>query len=71
LCVTVNSDDPAYFGGYLNANLEQTVAALGLTEREVVVLARNSVEASFVSDSQRASLYAAVNRVVAAFELKD
>ena len=70
LCVTVNSDDPAYFGGYMNANFEQTVAALGLSEAEVVTLARNSVEASFVSDTQRSSLYAAVNRVVAAFDLK-
>ena len=70
LCVTVNSDDPAYFGGYMNANFEQTVAALGLSEAEVVTLARNSVEASFVSDTQRSSLYAAVNRAVAAFDLK-
>lgn len=70
LCVTVNSDDPAYFGGYMNANFEQTVAALGLSEAEVVTLARNSVEASFVSDTQRSSLYAAVSRAVAAFELK-
>ena len=70
LCVTVNSDDPAYFGGYMNANFEQTVAALGLSEAEVVTLARNSVEASFVSDTQRSSLYAAVSRAVAAFDLK-
>jgi adenosine deaminase len=70
LCVTVNSDDPAYFGGYMNANFEQTVAALGLSEAEVVALARNSVEASFVSDTQRSSLYAAVNRAVAAFDVK-
>jgi adenosine deaminase len=70
LCVTVNSDDPAYFGGYMNANFEQTVAALGLSEAEVVALARNSVEASFVSDTQRSSLYAAVNQAVAAFDLK-
>jgi adenosine deaminase len=70
LCVTVNSDDPAYFGGYMNANFEQTVGALGLSEAEVVALARNSVEASFVSDTQRSSLYAAVNQAVAAFDLK-
>lgn len=70
LCVTVNSDDPAYFSGYMNANFEQTVAALGLSEAEVVTLARNSVEASFVSDTQRSSLYAAVSRAVAAFDLK-
>lgn len=64
LCVTVNSDDPAYFGGYMNTNFEQTVAALGLSETEVVTLARNSFEASFVSDAQRAGFYAAVNRTL-------
>ncbi|MGE0802325.1 MAG: adenosine deaminase [Lautropia sp.] len=53
LCVTVNSDDPAYFGGYLNANFEQTVAALGLGRDDVIQLARNSFEASFIGDERR------------------
>jgi len=70
LCVTVNSDDPAYFGGYMNANFEQTVAALGLSDTEVVTLARNSFEASFVSDAQRAGFYAAVRRTVDGFALR-
>ena len=48
LCATVNSDDPAYFGGYLNANFEQTVLALELSTEDVVQLAQNSFEASFV-----------------------
>jgi len=56
LCATVNSDDPAYFGGYMNANFVQTVQALGLTESEVIQLARNSFEASFVSPSDRSGL---------------
>jgi adenosine deaminase len=57
LCVTINSDDPAYFGGYMNANFVQTVEALGLTRDEVVTLARNSFEASFLSaDRRRACL---------------
>ena len=53
LCVTVNSDDPAYFGGYLNDNLVQTFAATGLTARHAFALARNSFEASFIDETQR------------------
>ena len=56
LCATVNSDDPAYFGGYLNANFVQTVEALNLSAADVVQLARNSFEASFVSPTERAAL---------------
>jgi adenosine deaminase len=53
LCVTLNSDDPAYFGGYLNDNFVQTFEATGLTAQHAYVLARNSFEASFVSEVQR------------------
>ncbi|HVO88275.1 MAG TPA: adenosine deaminase [Casimicrobiaceae bacterium] len=54
LCATVNSDDPAYFGGYVNDNFTSTFAALPtLTAREAYALARNSFEASFVDDSTR------------------
>ena len=56
LCATVNSDDPAYFGGYMNANFVQTVQALDLTREDVIQLARNSLEASFVGDQHRAAL---------------
>lgn len=55
LCVTVNSDDPAYFGGYMNANFVQTVEALGLTREEVITLARNSFEASFLDAPRRST----------------
>jgi len=54
LCATVNSDDPAYFGGYLNANFVQTVQALDLSREQVIALARNSFEASFVDEATRA-----------------
>ena len=57
LCATVNSDDPAYFGGYMNANFEQTVQALDLSREDVVQLARNSVEASFVSEQRRREMF--------------
>ena len=66
LCATVNSDDPAYFGGYLNANFEQTVQALGLSRDDVIALARNSIEASFVSEARRVELLAELAAVAAA-----
>jgi adenine deaminase len=55
LCVTVNSDDPAYFGGYLNQNfIELFQAQPQLGARQAWQLAANSFEASFVDDATRA-----------------
>ena len=51
IVATVNSDDPAYFGGYINENFTQTFAALGLTARHAHTLAGNSFEASFMDVS--------------------
>lgn len=48
--VTVNSDDPSYFGGYMNDNFIAIADALDLTEQELKQLAINSFEASFISD---------------------
>jgi adenosine deaminase len=48
LCATVNSDDPAYFGGYVGENLVQAAAALHLEDDMVIELARNSFLASFL-----------------------
>ena len=48
LAATINSDDPAYFGGYLNENFTQTFAATQLSARHAYTLARNSFEASFI-----------------------
>jgi adenosine deaminase len=53
LCVTINSDDPAYFGGYMNDNFVQTFEATGLSAQHAYALARNSFEASFVPEAQR------------------
>ncbi|WP_137921003.1 adenosine deaminase [Hydrogenophaga sp. 2FB] len=64
LCATVNSDDPAYFGGYMNANFVQTVEALRLSRDDVITLARNSFEASFVSDERRAELMAKLDQAI-------
>jgi adenine deaminase len=65
LCATVNSDDPAYFGGYMNANFEQTVQALGLSREDVIQLAKNSFEASFIGDPRRQACLAELERVAA------
>ena len=54
LCATINSDDPAYFGGYINDNFIQTFEATGMTYEHAVQLARNSIEASFAPDSEKA-----------------
>ena len=56
LVATVNSDDPAYFGGYINENFTQTFAALGLTAQHAFQLAHNSFEASFVEASAKRAL---------------
>ena len=48
LCVTVNSDDPAYFGGYIGANFMAVQRGLGLTEGDIRTLAANSIEGSFL-----------------------
>jgi adenine deaminase len=53
LVATVNSDDPAYFGGYLNENFLQTFAATGLDVRHAYLLARNSFEGSFAEPSAK------------------
>jgi adenosine deaminase len=55
LCATVNSDDPAYFGGYVGANLAEVAKALRLDDDTIVELARNSFEASFLDDAARAA----------------
>jgi adenine deaminase len=55
LCATINSDDPAYFGGYVNQNFVQTFDALPtLGAREAYTLARNSFEASFAPAADKA-----------------
>jgi adenosine deaminase len=54
LCATVNSDDPAYFGGYVGENLAGVARALALGDAEVGQLARNSFQASFLDDATRA-----------------
>lgn len=53
LCVTINSDDPAYFGGYINSNFIASADALELSRSELIQLAKNSFCASFASPEQK------------------
>ncbi|HJV06526.1 MAG TPA: adenosine deaminase [Chromobacteriaceae bacterium] len=68
LLAMVNSDDPAYFGGYLNANLLACRQALQLTLAEVVQLVRNSIVASWLSTSDQNHWLQEIDRVVAAWQ---
>lgn len=61
LHVTINSDDPAYFGGYVNENYRQLAAAVGLTRDQVTQLARNSFEGSFLTSAEKAAYLAEVD----------
>ncbi|MFH1725721.1 MAG: adenosine deaminase [Elusimicrobiota bacterium] len=62
LCVTLNSDDPAYFGGYVNENFSAARKALGLSEAQLRALAKNSFEASFLDPESKKRLTAEVDR---------
>jgi adenosine deaminase len=61
LCATVNSDDPAYFGGYVGENLAGVAKALQLDDDTLVQLARNSFQAAFLDDRTRARHLAALD----------
>jgi adenosine deaminase len=53
LCVTVNSDDPAYFGGYVLSNYLNAAQALDLSRAQLAELARNSITASFLGETEK------------------
>jgi adenosine deaminase len=65
---TVNSDDPAYFGGYVTRNMELAAEALGLGAADAVRLARNSLEAAFLEPAERARLVERLDAYVETFE---
>lgn len=53
ILVTLNSDDPSYFGGYVNDNFLQTAEALNLSRNDIYTLAKNSFLASFITENER------------------
>lgn len=65
LKATCNSDDPAYFGGYVNQNYRQLARAVGLTREQVTLLARNSFEGSFLAEADKAARIAEVEAYAA------
>lgn len=64
LMVTVNSDDPAYFGGYILENYRSVTHALGLSKEHIIQLVKNSFQASFLSEDEKLRLIAKVDRYV-------
>ncbi len=66
LKATINSDDPAYFGGYVNDNFNVLVDTVGLSSDEIIELVRNSFEASFLDKADIAKHLKAVDRIAAA-----
>ena len=65
LVVTVNSDDPAYFGGYVNQNYRAISDALSLTREEIAAIVRNGFNASVMNGDEKAKALAEVDRVLA------
>jgi len=61
VCVTINSDDPAYFGGYMNENFLAAQRDLELTKDELVKLSTNAINASFIDENARQVLTAELN----------
>ena len=70
LRVTVNSDDPAYFGGYVADNFQASAAALGLGREQLLTLARNSFVASFLNEERRRAYLDDIDRFAAQPSLK-
>jgi adenosine deaminase len=62
LNVSVNSDDPAYFGGYMDENFRQLRAAFGLSSGQLADLAANSVRSAFLTDTRRRELLAEIEQ---------
>ncbi|ATD65037.1 adenosine deaminase [Neisseria weixii] len=61
--VTVNSDDPAYFGGYVNQNFIELAEALDLSNEDIRMLCKNSFKASFISDAEKEAWYRRIDEI--------
>ncbi|MDP2338393.1 MAG: adenosine deaminase [Bacteroidota bacterium] len=62
MIATVNSDDPAYFGGYMNENYLAVAKALNLSKEQIAQLAKNSFEASFLGEKEKQEMVEKVER---------
>ncbi|GAD79513.1 adenosine deaminase [Vibrio ezurae] len=70
LCVTINSDDPSYFGGYMTENFLQVAMAHPIEVDELAQFTRNAIKASFIDDSHKQQLMQEINHYVDAFQRK-
>jgi adenosine deaminase len=64
LNVTLNSDDPAFFGGYQNANFIKATGDSNLTKSELILIARNGINATFATDAQKVEMLTELDRYV-------
>ena len=64
LCVTVNSDDPSYFGGYMTENFNELAKNLSLSKDQAKMLVINSINASFTDKVRKAELYNSLNSFI-------
>ena len=64
LCVTVNSDDPSYFGGYMTENFNELAKNLSLSKDQAKMLVINSINASFTDEVRKAELYNSLNSFI-------
>jgi len=65
----INSDDPAYFGGYLGENFKVCIDHLKLTKEQVVLLCKNSVEASWLDIKEKQILISDIDEIASAFTI--
>ena len=66
--VTINSDDPAYFGGYIGDNYVAVAETFGLDEWDLVRLARNSIDATFLPAAEKEALLAELEEYAAVLD---
>lgn len=64
VCVTINSDDPAYFGGYMTANFLAVTNAHTMSQTEIAQLTFNAIDASFISESEKKRLRTVTQKYV-------
>ena len=65
ICVTINSDDPAYFGGYINENFLAAQKSLNLSLQDIVEIAKNGFKASFLQQEEITLHLQSINEFVA------
>lgn len=68
ILVTINSDDPAYFGGYLEKNIRDTIDALQLSSAEIIKLIENSFKASFLPEGKKEKFLMQVQDICATYQ---